>query len=249
MMPALRPRILAFDTATSCCSVALTEGDQHIGKVVADLALCGTTNHSRRLLAAIDWLLAETAIDWTMIDGIAVSIGPGSFTGLRIGMATAKGFAFAAGKPLLGVSTLAALAAGCNSEKMICATLDARKKEVYAAFFRRDDSGRIGQIGKISVTSPEQLAEHISEPVYMVGDALVSYGGLWQSILGDNLEIAPAQLHVPAASTLGFLAAEQLATGKILDAYTVAPLYVRASDAELSLVKNSSILTGQSGVR
>ena len=157
-------------------------------------------------MTTVDWLLAEAAIQWTEIDGIAVSIGPGSFTGLRIGMATAKGFAYAAEKPLLGVSTLASLAASCSGAKMICAVLDARKKEVYSAFFRRDGLGVIRQISKISVTSPEHLAEHIQEPVYMVGDATVVYGSLWQSLLGENLEIAPPQLNVPVAASLGLIA-------------------------------------------
>ncbi len=238
-MTADRPLILALDTATPCCSVALTEGGQRDGKVVASISLCGTVTHSRRLLMMVDWQLTEAAVLWSAVDGIAVSIGPGSFTGLRIGMATAKGFAYAAEKPLLGISTLAALAASCSTSKMICATLDARKKEVYAAFFRRDEQGEIRRISIISVSSPEQLVEHIQEPVYMVGDAVATYGGLWRSILGEKLEIAPAQLHVPMAASLGFLAGEKLLAGEVLDAGSASPLYVRASDAELSLIKKT----------
>lgn len=234
-----RPLILAFDTATSCCAVALTEGGRRDGKVVASLTLCGTLTHSRRLLTTIDWLLTEAAVSWAAIDGIAVGLGPGSFTGLRIGMATAKGLACAAGKPLLGVSTLEALAAGCSTEKLICATLDARKKEVYAGFFRRDEQGVSRRIGKISVLGPEQLAEHIEEPVYMVGDAVAIYAELWRSILGENLEIAPAQLHVPTAASLGLIAGEKLVAGEVLDVGSASPFYVRASDAELSLIKKT----------
>lgn len=234
-----RPLILALDTATPCCSVALTEGGQRDGKVVGTLSLCGTVTHSRRLLTTVDWLLTEAAVSWPAIDGIAVSVGPGSFTGLRIGMATAKGFACAAEKPMLGISTLEALAANCSTSKMICATLDARKKEVYAAFFRRDKQGAIRQISKISVVSPEQLAEHIQEPVYMVGDAVVTYGGFWREILREKLEIAPAQLHVPMAASLGLLAGEKLVAGEVLDTGSASPLYVRASDAELSLIKKT----------
>ena len=238
-MTAERPLILALDTATPCCSVALTEGCLQGGRVIATLTLCGTVTHSRRLLTTVDWLLAETTVDWPEIDGIAVSMGPGSFTGLRIGMATAKGFSFAAEKPLLGVSTLAALASGCSSSKMICAVLDARKKEVYSAFFRQDGFGAVRQLSNISVTRPEHLAERIEEPVYMVGDAVAVYGDLWQAMLGDAYESAPAQMHVPTAASLGFLAAEQMLAGQILDAASAVPLYVRASDAELSLIKRN----------
>lgn len=238
-MTAERPLILAIDTATPCCSVALTEGCRQDGRVMATLTLCGTVTHSRRLLTTVDWLLAEMAISWPEIDSVAVSIGPGSFTGLRIGMATAKGFVYAAEKPLLGVSTLAALAAGCSSSKMICAVLDARKKEVYSAFFRQDGFGAIRQVSNISVMHPEHLAERIQEPVYMVGDAVAVYGNLWQAMLGDAFESAPAQMHVPMAASLGLLAAEQLLTGQTLDKASAAPLYVRASDAELSLIKRN----------
>ena len=238
-MTAERPLILAIDTATPCCSVALTEGCRQDGRVMAALTLCGTVTHSRRLLTTVDWLLAEMAISWPEIDGVAVSIGPGSFTGLRIGMATAKGFVYAAAKPLLGVSTLAALASGCSSSKMICAVLDARKKEVYSAFFRQDGFGAIRQVSNISVMHPEHLAERIQEPVYMVGDAVAVYGNLWHAILGDAFESAPAQMHAPMAASLGLLAAEQLLAGQTLDKASAAPLYVRASDAELSLIKKN----------
>ncbi len=237
-----QPLILALDTATTCCSVALTSGTQRQGKVLASLSFCGTVSHSRRLLASVDWLLAEAAVSWSALDGIAVSVGPGSFTGLRIGMATAKGFACSAEKPLLGVSTLATLASCCSTSKMICASLDARKKEVYAAFFRRDDRGVVRLAGSISVMSPERLAEHIQEPVYMVGDAAGVYGALWQTLLGEKLEIAPAQLHVPLASALGLLAAEKYVAGEFLDVGSASPLYVRASDAELSLIKKTERL-------
>lgn len=233
------PLILAIDTATPCCSVALTEGDQGSGKVLASQTLCGTLTHSRRLLTMIERLLGDMAVIWPMLDGIAVSIGPGSFTGLRIGMATAKGLAYAAEKPLLGVSTLTGLAAVCSTTKLICAVLDARKKEVYATFFRRDEDGHIRQTAKISVISPEQLAERIEEPVYMIGDAVSVYGDYWREILGKNLEIAPSQLHLPSAASLGLLAAEQLQIGKVLDIGSASPLYVRASDAELGLLGKS----------
>jgi tRNA threonylcarbamoyladenosine biosynthesis protein TsaB len=187
----------------------------------------------------IERLLHETAVTWPMLDGIAVSIGPGSFTGLRIGMATAKGLACAAEKPLLGVSTLAGLASVCSTTKLICAVLDARKKEVYSAFFRRDEDGQIRQTAKISVISPEHLAERIEEPVYMIGDAVATYGEYWREAVGNLLEFAPSQLHPPSAASLGLLAAEQLQAGKILDIGSACPSYVRASDAELGLLGKS----------
>lgn len=236
------PLILAMDTATSCSSVALTLGTVGAstgGQVVASLSLNSSVIHSRRLLSAIDWLLAETETSWQAVQGLAVSLGPGSFTGLRIGMATVKGLAMATGKPLLGVSTLDALALNCTGERLICAVLDARKKEVYACFYHLDRQGIPRRAGEIRVVSPLQLVAEISQPVLFVGDAVMAYGDMWQEALGERFAAAPVPLHYPCASALGLLAGEMLLNNQCLDLASAVPLYVRASDAELSLGKVS----------
>jgi len=230
-----QPLILAIDTASSCSAVALTRGSVVTGEVVASLSLNSSVTHSRRLLTAIDWLFSESGTDWQDVDGLAVSLGPGSFTGLRIGMATAKGLVTATQKPLLGVSTLDALALSCSGERLICAVLDARKKEVYTCFYRYDLQGIPRRTGSVRVLSPQRLAEEIQQPVLFVGDAVMLYGKLWQEALGTRFASAPRTLHYPCASTLGLLAGEMLQQDQCLDPATAAPLYVRASDAELSL--------------
>ena len=240
-MAGQRPLILALDTATACCSLALTTGTMADGGVLASLSLNGRTRHSRRLITAIDWLFAETEVDWPQIDGIAVGLGPGSFTGLRIGMATAKGLAATAGKPLLGVSTLDVLAGNCMTTRLICAALDARKKEVYVAFYRCDDVGLPRRVSAIQAVDPLKLGVEISEPVMIVGDGGLAYGDHWRRELADKVVFAPAGLHYPSAVVLGLLGAGNLLLDRILDLETAVPLYVRASDAELSLkVKKTS---------
>ncbi|MDO8947301.1 MAG: tRNA (adenosine(37)-N6)-threonylcarbamoyltransferase complex dimerization subunit type 1 TsaB [Desulfocapsaceae bacterium] len=229
------PLILAIDTASSCSAVALTRGSVVGGQVVASLSLNSNVTHSRRLLAAINWLFNESGTEWQNVDGLAVSLGPGSFTGLRIGMATAKGLITATQKPLLGVSTLDALALNCSGERLICAVLDARKKEVYTCFYRYDTEGIPRRDGTIRVLSPQRLAEEIQQPVLFVGDAVMLYGELWQEALGTRFASAPRTLHYPCASALGLLAGEMLQQDQCLDPDSAAPLYVRASDAELSL--------------
>ncbi|MBW6519588.1 MAG: tRNA (adenosine(37)-N6)-threonylcarbamoyltransferase complex dimerization subunit type 1 TsaB [Desulfoarculaceae bacterium] len=229
------PLILAIDTASSCSSVALTRGSVTGGQVVASLSLNSSVTHSRRLLSAIDWLLAEAETDWQTVAGLGVSLGPGSFTGLRIGMATVKGLATAIDKPLLGISTLDALALNCTGERLICAVLDARKKEVYTCFYRVDSRGIPRRAGTIRVISPQRLAEEIEQPVLFVGDAIMLYGDLWQEILGNRFASAPTMLNYPCAAALGLLAGEMLQQDQCLDPATAVPLYVRASDAELSL--------------
>ncbi len=236
-----QPLILAIDTATGCSTAALTRGTLVDGEVLASLSFSSKITHSRRLISLVDLLLKETETDWPMLGGIAVGLGPGSFTGLRIGMATAKGFAATSLKPLLGVSTLDGLASHCASTKKICAVMDARKKEVYTAFFRRTAEGTIRREGVVRAITPDQLAADIDEPVVMVGDGAIVYQDLWQDTLGSLVEFAPFHLHSPSAAAIGLLAAELLEKGETLDIAAATPLYVRASDAELSLVRKKGL--------
>jgi tRNA threonylcarbamoyladenosine biosynthesis protein TsaB len=231
--------ILSIDTATPCSSVALTRGTRKNGTVLASLSLSSRITHSRRLLSIIDYLMTETAADWTSIEAIAVSLGPGSFTGLRIGMATAKGLAFGADKQMVGVSTLDGLASKCAPSPWICAVLDARKNEVYAAFYRTDSDGMTIPSGMPMVVSPEKLAEYITDPIVMVGDGVNVYGDVWNTLLETKVLFAPAYLHQPSAASLGFIAKEKLLAGDILTAAEAVPVYVRSSDAELNLIKKT----------
>jgi tRNA threonylcarbamoyladenosine biosynthesis protein TsaB len=232
-----RPLLLAVDTATSCSSVALTIGDVHSGELVAALTLNSKLTHSRRLLTGIDWLLTENSIDFSDIDGLAVGLGPGSFTGLRIAMATVKGLATAMDKPLLGVSTLDGLALNCSGDKPLCVLLDARKKEVYRRWYVRERDGVYRSQGTIQALTPEDLIAEVKESVLMVGDGLLSYGEYLKERLGEQMTMAPLPLHYPSAAAIGFLCCEQLDQGDVMDLDSAVPLYVRASDAELSLVK------------
>ncbi len=229
--------ILSIDTATPCSSVALTRGTRKNGKVVASLSLSGRTTHSRRLLAVIDYLMRETEVDWASVEAIAVSLGPGSFTGLRIGMATAKGLAFGADIPMTGISTLDGLASKCAPSPWICSVLDARKSEVYAAFYRTDVEGLTASVGVPMVISPEKLAEYITDSVVMVGDGVNVYSDVWKSLLGDRVKFAPPHLHQPGAASLGFIGKERLQVGDVLTVEEAVPTYIRASDAELNLTK------------
>ncbi|CAG35891.1 tRNA (adenosine(37)-N6)-threonylcarbamoyltransferase complex dimerization subunit type 1 TsaB [Desulfotalea psychrophila] len=229
-----QPVLLAIDTATNCSSVAITRGDSLCGEVIASLSLSSGITHSRRLLTSIEWLMAEVGMDWQGLTGIAVSLGPGSFTGLRIGMATAKGLATAAGLPLYGVSSLDVLASRCVTDKLICVALDARKKEVYTALYRRV-GGEIQRLGDYQVLAPESLVAMIDEPVLFVGDGVRVYSDRLSLSALAGAEIAPAILHTISATALGFCAADCAIRGEMLDTAAAVPLYVRASDAELNL--------------
>lgn len=227
--------LLALETATKCSSVSLTRGTLREGDIVAHLSLNSNITHSRRLIKSVEILFEETGTDWSTLAAVAVGLGPGSFTGLRIGMATAKGFASAAGIKLLGVSTLDGQAAMCVSDKKICVVMDARKKQVYTAFYRHSVPGDLHRMGDIRVMTPEDLAIEIDEPVLLVGDAIATYGEMWMHMVGKYLHFAPHQLHSPSAVALGLLCGELYNNQEFLDIRTASPLYVRASDAELSL--------------
>lgn len=231
------PLILSIDTATRCSSVSLTQGTLSDGEVLANLSLSSNITHSRRLINAVDQLFRETSIGWPDLGGVAVGLGPGSFTGLRIGMATAKGFAAAADKRLLGVSTLDGLAFACTSDKTICAVIDARKKQVYRGKYRRSSSGKIERSGELQAVTPENLIDEINEPVILVGDGVYTYGKMWKKALGDLVEFAPSCLHQVSASVIGLLCGEKYLDGHFLDIDSASPVYVRASDAELSLIQ------------
>lgn len=230
------PLILSMDTSTRCSTVSLTRGAPGDGEVLAALSLSSGITHSRRLIKSVEKLFLETGTTWSDVGAIGLGLGPGSFTGLRIGLATAKGFAVAAKIPLVGVTTLEALAAGCISSRPICSVLDARKKQVYVGMYRIDHRGFPVIQGDLRVLYPEDLAEHIQEPVIMVGDGILPYRDLWQGMLGDLVTFAPAHLNVIQASVIGFLCGVHLKNGNYADIDSVSPIYVRASDAELSLL-------------
>src|SRR5210317_380896 len=227
--------ILAFDTATSNCSVAITRGGFSDGQVLGALSFDSGVTHSRRLLGSIDWLLQTVDMKISDIGTLALGTGPGSFTGLRIGMATAKGFAHGQGLPLIGISSLDAVAASVHSERLICVAMDARKKEVYCCFYRYRPGGEVVRCAEPAVMAPEALAGLINEPVTIAGDGVRVYNDVFSELLGERAELL-TRISSPSAANIGFLASVEQAAGNYLDVDQAAPEYVRSSDAQLSLV-------------
>lgn len=229
------PVLLALETATMCGSVAIVAGS----RCVAEISLQTGETHSRRLLAGVDRLLQETAVAWSDIDGIAVSLGPGSFTGLRIGLATAKGLAMSAGVKLIGIGTLDGLAAQLFAvgDILICPVLDARKKEVYCAFYWCDPQGMPRLQGDYEVLTPEALCERIEGPVIMLGDGISAYGDFFWEKLTPGLMIPPSGSYFPRAASIGMLARDKWLAKEFLDPAAAEPIYIRPSEAELHLGK------------
>ena len=232
-----RSLILAIETATGCGSVSLTLGDLESETTIQLTDGDYDDNHSRRLLGSVDWIMKGAGVEWADVDGVAVSLGPGSFTGLRIGMAAAKGIVFTTKVPFLGVQTLDAISLSCPViDRPLWCLLDARKQEVYAACYQPDNNGRPERIIPAEVIRPEMLADRIKEPVILAGPGVDEYYDLFATI--ESVQLVPAALSSPRAARVGFLAAEQMAAGKTMNPATAAPLYVRASEAEINLVKS-----------
>jgi tRNA threonylcarbamoyladenosine biosynthesis protein TsaB len=227
-------RILAVETSTLTGAVALLEA----GAVVAESRVSVAVTHGERLMAAIDGVLR--AARWQLADvaAFAVALGPGSFTGLRIGLSTVKGLAFATGKPVVGVPTLDALAWALPfCAYPVCPVLDARKNEVYAALYRTLD-GRLELLEAPRAVAPATLAEELRAttegPLVFLGDGVAPFAAVLTNILGTRARLAPADLRLPSAVTVGELGGWALARGEAADPAGLVPLYLRPSEAEIA---------------
>ena len=228
------PVILAIENTGMCGSVALVCSSHCIGEHSLQTRL----THSKRLLSSVTYLMEEAQLDWVQIDAIAVSLGPGSFTGLRIGLSTVKGLSFAGSIPLIGISTLEAMASQFSyAARQICPLIDARKKEVYAALFRPEMDGSLHRLSEDMVISPEDLAAKISEPTLLVGDGAGLYGDMFREALGQNAIFPPPHLSFPRAVHIGYLALPLWEQKNFLDPASATPIYIRPSDAEIHLSK------------
>lgn len=235
--------ILAIETATGCGSVALTRGIGRAGKVLAEYSLQPEVTHSRRLLGSVHAIITAIGVEWPQLDGIAVSQGPGSFTGLRIGMAAAQGMAMAAGLPLLPVPTLDGLAAQVPPvDCPVCCLLDARKQQVYAAMYRCEDEG-YQRTSPFLVLRPEELVPHFQEPTLVLGPGLQACGSILHG--QPMIRLMSAGLLVPRAAAIGLCGGDLLARGMVAKSDQVAPLYIRASEAELNLRSNIQHVEGR----
>ena len=225
-------KILGIDTSTSCGGVGLVD-DQG---VIADYLLNLPVTHSERLLAAIGLVLGQSGCNLADLNGIAVSLGPGSFTGLRIGVSVVKGLAFATGLPVVGVPTLDILAAQiASTSHAICPILDARKGEVYTAFYRYEGGNRVKRLTPYQAMRPEELVAQIREKTILMGDGVKTYRDYFRNSLPSLVLFPTLPLCVPHGSVVATLGLELVQRGDILDLPVFTPIYVRPSEAEMKL--------------
>ncbi|MCX7823712.1 MAG: tRNA (adenosine(37)-N6)-threonylcarbamoyltransferase complex dimerization subunit type 1 TsaB [Syntrophobacterales bacterium] len=227
-------KILAVDSSTWVETVAFLDE----GSLISERIVFEKESHNRRLLATIESVLRDAGVSIREVDLFAVGIGPGSFTGLRIGITTMKSFAWSLGKPIVGISSLDALAAPfIMSDGYVCPMIDARKKEVYYAIYRADGSGKLSRETPYRVATPLKVADEISamgiKRIFFCGDG-------WRAYKGGLLPLANCQVIDPPdifnnirASFIGMLAWQDVSMGVVSSSFELVPLYVRPSEAEL----------------
>lgn len=222
--------VLGIETATKVASVGLVRD----GERLAEESRLAVASHVEALLPLIVSVLARARVSLTEVSGIGVSLGPGSFTGLRVALSTAKGFAYALGQRVVGVSTLDALARTVTHwEGLLCPLLDARRGEVYGALFRRDLQGVPERLTSDLVLPPQELLRRVSEPCVFLGDGAETYKTLIEEQCGALAQVLPLATHPPCGTVVAEIAWERLCVGECANLATVVPRYVRPPEATL----------------
>ncbi|HMA54947.1 MAG TPA: tRNA (adenosine(37)-N6)-threonylcarbamoyltransferase complex dimerization subunit type 1 TsaB [Acidobacteriota bacterium] len=223
--------ILAIDTTTPGGSVALLEDGTLLGEANVESA----ATHSARLFRSIDFLIGALGKDIRDVDAFAVAVGPGSFTGIRIGVGAVKSLAFASGKPVAAVSTLLAMASKLASEStpLVCPLLDAKKGEIYAGLFEAKDGGLVEIIPQ-GAYDPEAFFARLptDRAIAFAGSGVAAYRAGLLSRVGGQARFPERSRFI--AAEVGRIGAGLLRAGRGVDAASLEPLYFRRSQAEES---------------
>jgi tRNA threonylcarbamoyladenosine biosynthesis protein TsaB len=241
-------KILAIETSTMLGGIAIADDTAGL---IAEVRLNVKSTHSERLMTEINHVLQQSGLTSHDIDTFGVAIGPGSFTGLRIGLSTAKGFSYATGKPIVSVPTLEAFAWNfpyCRSP--VCIMLDARKGEVYAALFQWTEDGFVRLVGEVSARV-EKLVEKITsgihplpsaktreemsgeERILFAGEGALLYRSKIEEMIGEKAVFAPLEKMVPSPANVASIGIQKALKGEFSEPVSLVPVYMRRSEAEI----------------
>ena len=223
-------KILALETSAKAVSAAVSEDGKILASGYQDTGL----THSRTLMPIVEHILKNTGLTMADMDAVAVAAGPGSFTGIRIGVAAAKGLAFGADKPSIGVSTLAAMARGVAfSDGLVICAMDARRNQIYNALFEAKD-GQLTRLTDDRAIALADLAEELRtdpRPMTVVGDgAKLCHTFLTEA--GISCRMAPPHLVMQNATGVALEAESMAAAGKTVSAQALEPVYLRPAQAD-----------------
>jgi universal bacterial protein YeaZ len=224
-------RILAIDTSTQAGSIAVLDD----ARVVGEIATWTEETYSSRMFRHLDFLLRELGVQMSSFDLYAVAAGPGSFTGLRVGLTAVKGWAEVYGKPIAAVSGLEAVAAQSRSARPTAAVMDARRGQIYGGIYERD-SGRLRLRGEEMVLTAAEFVAHAAAQPDAASLVLASPT---PEVLADALEASPLRgravetVSLVLAPVIGRIGLERARRGEVVDALTLDANYIRRSDAEL----------------
>jgi tRNA threonylcarbamoyladenosine biosynthesis protein TsaB len=225
---------LAINTSTITASVALLRNSEIVIEVFVNLGI----NHSAVLLPIVGKLCSTSGagVKLEEMDLFVCTVGPGSFTGIRIGVSTVKGFALATGKPVVGVSTLEALAMNLSGlSVMVCPMLDAKKNQVYTALYRTNGDNRLERIKGEGTTEIERFLETINEDVIFIGEGAEKYAGIIRERLPRSSYFATGIQNHIRASMAGLLGENKFHSGEKHDPISLMPNYLRLSEAEFRM--------------
>ena len=227
-------KILAVDTATRSCSVAVIKGKS----LLAEMTTVKKQTHSKHLMEMINRVMELSGVALSELDGFAVTRGPGSFTGLRIGISSVKGLSAASGKCVVGVSSLDALAVQASFfPYLICPLIDARKGEVYFSRYRFQN-GQLEKEADEQVFSPEEALVDLDETCLFIGDGALSYQQMISDKMGASAFFASSFQNTIRASTVAYLSLNKFKTNDTDDVGRLVPRYIRKSDAEINLISS-----------
>ena len=222
--------ILAFETSAKAASVALHDGKKLLGESYQNTGL----THSQTLMVMAEDLLKQCGKTAGDVTAVAVAEGPGSFTGVRIGVAAAKGFAWGGELSCYGVSTLEAMAKSLGIyQGYVCPVMDARRSQVYNALFYVNcgEYTRIREDRAISLQDLGEDAKNLQEPIFLVGDgSVLCYNSLLKDV--PNLVLPPEHRQHQRATGVALVAAQKIAAGEVGDGKALTPNYLRLSQAE-----------------
>lgn len=220
-------KVLGIDTSNLVMSLAVIENDKLLGEYSTNLK----KNHSIRLMPAISYLLDELEIDPQELEGIAVAQGPGSYTGVRIGVTTAKSMAWSLGIPLVGVSSLEVVAGnGASFDGLVSPLFDARRGQVYTALFEKGERTVDDQITLLDRWA-EQLAE-LQKPILFLGDDVSLHQSAIVQRLGELAKFGPGEWNIPRAGYIARVGSKKIKDGEIAEVNSFAPQYLQLAEAE-----------------